>query len=158
MNQGIKAHTLKRLFMVFVALVLSSCATLDRFVDPPRVTVTNIEVLPMQGMEPRFAVTLNILNSNPVSIPITGLAYDINLNGYEVFSGVTTDVPTIPAYKEVPLRVELGTNLLQSIGFVTSLMREQFDTLDYSIDSKISVAGITRAFSVSESGQVSFGD
>lgn len=148
----------RRIFSALALVVLSGCATLDRFVDPPRVSVTNIEVLPSQGLQPRFAVYLNILNSNPVSIPISGIAYDISLNGYEVFSGATSDVPSIPAYEEVPLRVEVGANLLQSIGFMTSLMNGQFETLDYAIESKISVSGITRAFTVTEVGQVEIGN
>lgn len=144
-----------QLFTLIIAMSLASCATLDRFVEPPRVSVTNIEVLPAQGFQPRFAIYLNIVNPNPLPIPVTGLAYEINLNGYEVFNGATSEVPSIPAYEEVPLRVEVGTNLLQSVGFISGLINGQFETLDYSIDSQIKVSGITRPFAVSESGQVS---
>lgn len=143
-----------RLCILLISFGLGSCATLDRFVDPPSVSITNIEVLPSQGFQPRFAVYLNIVNPNPLPIPVTGLAYEINLNGYEVFNGATSDVPSIPAYEEVPLRVEVGANLLQSVGFISGLINGSFDTLDYSIDSQIKVSGITRPFAVSESGQV----
>jgi len=143
-----------RIFAMCALLALSACSTLSQFVEPPKVSITNIAVLPNGGLSPRFAISMNILNQNPVALPITGLAYDINLNGYEVFTGATSDVPSIPAYGEVPLTVEVGTNLLQSIGFITTLLNGSLSTVNYEIDSDVSVSGFARKFSVSESGEV----
>ena len=145
---------LRVLVVCSLPFLLNACSTLSEFVEPPKVSITNIEVLPNGGLSPRFAVSLNILNQNPVALPISGLAYDINLNGFEVFNGATSDIPSIPAYGEVPLTVEVGTNLLQSIGFITSMLNGSLSTVNYEIDSDVSVSGFSKKFSVSESGQV----
>lgn len=150
--------TAARSLLFFVLIVgISGCANLDQFLRPPSVTVTKVEMLPFQGLQPRFAISLNVVNPNPISIPITGLAYQISLNGHPVFSGATSDVPTIPSYEEVAMEIEVGTNLVESIGFVSSLLGGEFDRLEYQIDSDINVRGIPRPFQVSESGEVDFG-
>jgi len=135
-------------------LVLSACSTLTEFATPPKVSITNIELLPGNFLSPRFAISLQVKNPNPVPLPIKGLAYDINLNGLEVFNGVTNEVPLIPAYGEIPLKIELGANLIQATQFVLSLRSGNVKTLDYSINTDVSVSGISKPFAVSESGKV----
>ena len=144
-----------KLLVLIATFSLSACATLDRFVEKPRVTITNIEILPSNGLQPRFAIDLNIINTNAVGIPLSGLAYDISLNGHELFTGATSEVSEIPAYTEVPLRVEVGANLFESAAFLASLLSGSVDAVDYAINAKLKVGGITRPFSISEKGNVS---
>lgn len=143
-----------KIISLVLVFCVSGCATLDRFVDSPVVSIANIEMLPTQGLQPRFAVDLNILNPNPVAIPITGMAYEISLNGYDLFSGATSDVPRLPAYEEVPLRVEVGANVLQSFGLIMGLLNGEHTKLDYVIETELKVSGILRPFTLVEKGVV----
>ncbi len=145
-----------RLLVIFVIVGLTSCANIGSNISPPKVSVVSIELLSVENLRPKFAVHLSVLNQNAVSIPISGLAYDISLNGNEVFSGATSDVPTIPAYEEVPVRIEMSANLLKSISFINGLMTGSFTTLNYSIDAKVKVSGIIIPFHITEEGTVGF--
>jgi LEA14-like dessication related protein len=145
-----------RLLVAFVLLGLASCASLNGIVSPPKISISGIELLPTNNLQPKFAVHLNILNQNAVAIPVTGLSYNISLNGSEVFSGATSNVPVLPAYEEVPVRLEVSANLLQSISFINGLMKGSFSALDYSIDAKVKVSGVITPFHIVEAGRVDF--
>lgn len=136
---------------------LLGCSSLSQFINPPNVSITRVEMLPLQDFQPRFAVYLNVVNPNPIAIPVTGIAYQISLNGHSVFNGATSDVPTIPSYEEISMRLEVGTDLVESFAFVSSLIDGQFNRLEYQIDSDINVRGFARPFQVTEVGEVDFG-
>lgn len=139
---------------LFMFLWLAGCETLESFLEAPKVSLTNVEVLPMQGLQPRFALYLNIENPNPISIPLSALAYQISLDGYNLFNGSTSELPSIPAGGESPLRLELSLNLLESASVVANMLRGSQPTMDYAIDSQVTVSGISRPFHVSETGVV----
>lgn len=143
-----------KIFVLIMLISLSGCATLDRFIDPPRLTISGIEVLPTQGFQPRFAVHLNILNPNPIAIPIAGMSYEISLNNYELFNGATSDLSSIPAYEEASVRLELGVDVLRSVGFISELLNGDVQSVNYSIASEIKVSGIFQPISVTETGVV----
>ena len=149
-------HFLRRVIVVCIVISLGSCALFEGILSSPKVSITNVEVLSSQGFQPKFAVHLNILNPNSVPIPISGFSYVINLNGYELFSGATNDVPIIPAYSDVPVRVEVAANLMQSIGFMTQLLSGTISTLNYTIDAKVKVGGVFMPYDITEQGQVAF--
>lgn len=141
--------------VIFIcATILVGCASLQNMLEPPRVSLTNIEILEVSGFSVRFALGLNIQNPNPVPIPITGLSYEVSLNSFDVLSGVSSDSVDLGAYGETEVRLEASTNLFGMMRLFTDFMSAQTSELEYELDASIGVRGFAKSFDINESGIV----
>jgi hypothetical protein len=78
---------------------LAACATLPNN-DPLTIDVAGIEPLPGEGLELRLAVRVRIQNPNDTPVEYTGAALNLDLNGRNLASGVSSVVGTVPRYGE----------------------------------------------------------
>ena len=144
----------KRAVLAIVFLVLSGCSVVQDLIDPPIVSLSNIEILESSGLSIRFAIDLNIQNPNPVPIPITGLSYGLSLNGNRVLNGVTSDGINLGAYEQDNLVLEAEASLLGMLGLFRDLLSADTREIEYLIDASVGISGFSRAIEVSESGLV----
>lgn len=138
-----------------LTLLLFGCSTVQDLIQPPVVSLTNIELLEADGFSVRFALDLNIQNPNPVPIPISGLSYALSLNDNQVVTGVLSDGVDLGAYGETEVRLEAGTNLFGMLGLFRDLVSiGQATEFEYELEASIGVSGFNRPIEVSESGVV----
>ena len=100
-----------KLFVAFIAFVLlAGCAGLPAL-DPPRVSLSDIEAVSFERMELRMLVKLRVQNPNGLSIDYDGIDVKLELQGKTVATGVSDERGSIPAYGEavvaLPVRVAL---------------------------------------------------
>ncbi len=144
-----------RALIVAVLLVLSGCASLSPYPDPPTVSVTSFGLAPQStGMTPRFRVGLNVVNPNRRALPLVGMSYSVELEGTRILSGATADLPEVPAYGAADFTVDLSPDLLGSARLLTDLMARQRDRLSYSFRARLDVGSWLPDIRVEESGEL----
>ena len=122
---------MKRLLWLLLPLTVlfSGCASVVPPLDPPKVTIENLEGLPADDKGLRFLITLRIANPNTQALDIAGISYDIAINKREVVSGVTNEVPKIEGYTEEVVRIESGVKLFQLLRLLADLGQQQRDSV-----------------------------
>lgn len=144
-----------RLWLAGLLFLLSACSHFPIGLDEPQVKVTGLELLPSQGMNQRIAVHLGISNPNSRDLSLRGISYNIGIENIEVLSGATSRVPTLKAYEETPVTVEVSANLLSIARLVEHFTRRDVsDRVSYNFDAKLDFSQWLPAMRVQEQGEI----
>lgn len=84
--------------LLFFALCLFGCAGLGQRLEPPRITLANIQLQKMAGLETVFQLQIRVFNTNDVDLEVKGIECDLEINGENFATGVSKAAVTIPAY------------------------------------------------------------
>ena len=133
-------------------ILLSGCASLIPEIDPPKITLEGFNPLPSQGGAPRFEIKLRIANPNNQAFDIAGISYGVEIQGKELMSGVSNDVPLLEPYSEEVITLEAGLQLFQLLRLLTSLGKDTSDSLDYRFTAKIDFNGFVPTQRIEETG------
>lgn len=148
-----KIHlSLLALFLVIVA----GCASLQPGYDPPVVSITSFEAIPVQGVVPRFQIGLHIVNPNRSPLNLKGITYTIALEGHKIMTGVSNQLPRIDAYGEADVLLNASVDLFSSIGFFTDLiLNQKREQISYSLDAKLDAGNLHPLIRVAKKGTLS---
>jgi len=138
-------------------LLLSGCATYHLGREAPETHLTNIQILPRDGLEQRFLIDLNIINPEGSKLSISGLSYSLVLNGRKVASGVSGRLTTIPGFGESRVRLQASTNLISSLRVVTDLLRNPEPVVEYELVTKIRSTWWPIPLEITEQGSIDLG-
>lgn len=136
--------------------LLSGCATLTLDFEQPSVSVSSFRMLPSNSMVPKFEIGLHVSNPNRVPLKLFGLAYEVELEGHRVLTGVASELPLIAAYGEGDLLLQASPDLLSSINLFADLMRQPRETFQYNFSARLDVGKFLPKIKVDKSGQISF--
>jgi LEA14-like dessication related protein len=92
-------------------LCLTACATVQSDIDPPKISIANIEPKDVAVFEQVFDVRLRIQNPNDQELGINGLKFDIELNEKEFGNGMSGQQVTVPRFGSEMVNVEVITSL-----------------------------------------------
>ena len=82
--------------LLLALLVLpGASASLAGLKQQPGIRVAGIDLVELGFLEQRFAVLLRVRNPNGVELPITGLSFDIEVNGRRCVSGLSDEAVTV---------------------------------------------------------------
>ncbi|MGM0677704.1 LEA type 2 family protein [Ectothiorhodospira marina] len=137
------------------ALLLGGCAAMRSDFETPSVSLESFRAVPNQGMAPRFALGLRVVNPNPASLPLRGMSYAVDFEGHQLITGVASDLETIPAFGESRFEVEAGLDLINSLRLLNDLIaRTDRDHLDYKVRARLDAGGFSRLITMEETGQI----
>ena len=146
--------TASRYLCAYLLLLLSltGCASLVPEIDPPKVTLESLTPLPSSGGSPRFEIKLRIANPNNQTFDIAGISYAVEIQGEELISGVSNEVPLLEAYSEEVVTLEAGLQWFQLLRLLASLGKQTSDSLDYRFSAKIDFNGFVPTQRIEETG------
>ena len=147
-------HILLIPILLFLALTLAGCATLDPDYEEPSVALTSFRALPSEGMVPAFEIGLRIINPNSQPLNLDGIVYTVSLEGHELVKGVGKDFPVIEGYSEGEVKLTAAANLLAGIRFVGDMMQERGESVEYEFKAKLDLGGLYPSIRVSERGEI----
>lgn len=137
-------------------LLMAGCAGLQPGYEKPSVNITSFRAIPADGAIPQFEIRLHIVNPNRTSLELKGISYTIALEGYNVLTGVSNQLPVIDAYGEGNVTLVASVDLFSSIGFITELIRnQQKEKISYSFVAKLDAGALVPLIRVAKSGVVS---
>ncbi len=136
-------------------ILISGCAGKQSQLENPKLSLVGFEMVDVQLFEQRYALTLRLINPNDIALPITGIYYEVELEGKEFATGVNASPVDIPAYGETRVTVEMSTSLLQSIRHLASIAEKNRDSLNYHIKGHLNVnLPLLGKIPFSETGQI----
>ena len=146
----------KLFFLISLSLILlPSCAILSPGLEKPTITITSLSLGKSNGLKQSFNIGLSITNPNGKAIPVVGMKYTMSLNGYDLLSGVTNEIPTLEAYSDTDVTLSASANLVSALRLINSLTTSPLDKLQYSLDGKLDLKGWPLPMNVSKSGGIS---
>lgn len=142
-----------RSFVILLAVVISSCATMSPNFENPSVKVANLRLLPAEGFSQPIEVTLLISNPNAKDLSLRGISYTVGLEGFDILSGVQNQLPRLTAYQETPVKVTVSANVIQLVQFISHLGNKGLsDSVKYNFDAKLDFHAFLPALHVKEKG------
>ncbi|CAA6677887.1 MULTISPECIES: LEA type 2 family protein [unclassified Lentimonas] len=122
---------------LIAALGLSGCATLDKNHIDPKVDVVGISKSETGSSALQFTIQLRIVNPNAEPINLSGLYYELSLEGIEVVTGTAKDLPSIEGYSEEIVSVSSAASLFSSARLLQKLINAPQDMLNYELKAKL---------------------
>jgi LEA14-like dessication related protein len=126
--------------LVLLLSVLGGCASLTPQFNDPQVSLIEIRPLPAVGLEQRFSISLRVSNPNDRLLSLSGMSYHLRVEGFNLVSGVATELPEVAAYGEAVYQLEAGTNLLNGLRFIEQMLNSPKDSLSYSLEARMGFA------------------
>lgn len=134
-----RQKALNFLSMAFCVIVLIGCAGPGKRLEPPRVTLVDIQIQEIKAFEAVTKVDLRILNTNHVPLEIEGVDCTIHLNAREFGTGVVNTKTTVPPRDTVIVPMTLYSSLIEiGRGMFDSLGDRKFT---YKIKGRLHLGG-----------------
>lgn len=132
-----KSHPPLRLFLLcMLTLCCTACAWL-RPLEAPTVDVSNMMLLPPNGVEQRVRLNLRVQNPNDRTLKLKGLKFALRLNDNDVLSGLSNQHTVLPALGEASLQVDVGLSVFGGLGLLRELVRHPDAPLNYALTGKL---------------------
>jgi LEA14-like dessication related protein len=126
-----------RIFAVIVVALLGvvaiGCASAQRGLSAPRITVQNLEPLPSSAGQTRFRVSLLVDNQNTEPLRIRGIEFKLRLADQGIIDGSAAVPMTIEALDRRTVTLELGSEILSSLSRLMSFVQGPENALPYEI-------------------------
>ena len=104
-------RTAIKISAVLLLCMMTSCSTVPKDFETPKVSISDITPNDMTLMEQRFVVQLRIQNPNPFALGLNGVRFAIDLNGKKFGYGMSGQTVTIPRFSSGVITGELITGL-----------------------------------------------
>ena len=144
-----------KLIVWMSVLLLAACASLHPDFEEPTVTVTSFRALPSESAVPRFEIGLHVINPNRSALKLQGLAYNVELEGHRILSGVTNQLPEIAAYSEGDVLLQASPDLFSAFSLFADLMSQPREVFRFNLEAQLDVGMLLPKIRVRKSGEVS---
>ena len=150
----------RRCMLLLVLLLASiSCAPLQ-YREAPRVSVADLRLTGVTIFEQNYLVLLRIQNPNRNGIPVSGLSFELELNGEHFASGVSNQQVTVPGLGSEIYAVNTTSNLLSIFRQLSAMQQGKSPTVTYRLQGKIHLAGasLPATLPFDNAGEISLAD
>lgn len=107
-----------------VALLLSSCASMETLVSSPGVSLRNIEALDLGFSGQRFLLGFDVTNPNPFPLPVSTVTYSVDLDGQRFATGASPGRFTVPARGDGEFSISVELDLIRTAPQLLYIVRE----------------------------------
>ena len=95
--------------------VLSGCAGFGKRLESPRITLANIKIQETKVLETVFQIEIRVFNTNEVTLEVTGIECDIELNDKHFATGVSKVETKIPSYETTLIPMTMYSSILDIV-------------------------------------------
>jgi len=134
---------------------LGGCSSLAPKLEPPDLSVVNVELQKSDLFEQRLKVRMRVQNPNDRELPVRGITVDMRVNGEKFARGLSGESFTVPAFGEAEFDMLLTANMAATLARLAGSMKGGVapEALDYEITGKVSLsAGLLRSIPFKENG------
>jgi len=147
-----------KIIVVILAIfvLLNSCAGVGQQLDPPRISLANISVQEVTGLETAFQIQLRVFNANDIDLKVKGIKAELEINGQPFATGVSNTPVEIPSYGTELVTVTVYSSVIKMFRSVYGL--KESEELKYRLNGKIRVSGnnmMSTSLPFESEGQVS---
>ena len=96
---------LRTAILLLVALLVSGCSSLQKYVRQPEVRFQDLRIVSASLLQSEVAFEFQVNNPNPVGLPVRGLRYQLDIDGQKFLSGTAHEGLEVPARGSGVLRL-----------------------------------------------------
>ena len=128
-------------------LLLGGCAGIGPGTVAPKVTLANLMVQEMRGLETVFLVELRILNPNDSPLRIRGIDCELQVDEHPFATGLAGGSYDIPAYGSLTVPVPVYASMFDMVSSVVARLQQPampggaIQPLRYEISGHVRLAG-----------------
>jgi len=145
---------LGKMLLVLAVVVASGCVSTEPL-EPPGVTLVDLDIIDATLFESTLDVAVRISNDNPEPLVIDGAVVKLQLNGIKVGKGASDERLELPRLGSVVRRIELHMNHLALATRIKGIIEGK--VLNYGVTGKVYVvrpSGSVRGMSFESQGQL----
>ena len=124
--------------LIVTAIGLIGCAGVGKQLEPPRVSLANIRVEEVSGLETAFEIQMRVFNANDVDLKVTGIKAELEINGQPFATGVSNAPVEIPSYGTELVTITVYSSVIKMFKSVYGLKGSE--GLKYRLNGKIRVS------------------
>ncbi|NNL11646.1 MAG: LEA type 2 family protein, partial [Pseudomonadales bacterium] len=112
----------KLLALSFVAWLVAACSTFNLPLQTPSLTLESVQPDSSAGLMPGLLLGLRVDNPNQRALKLSGLEYRIALEGFNVISGMASELPVIPAQGDALVMIQARLGLIEGAQLLSTLL------------------------------------
>ena len=143
-----------RACIVVALMTVAACSAFGPKLEVPRLSLVSVAMTSADIFNQQFVVRVHVQNPNDRELPVTGIDYELFLEGDAFAEGVSNQPFTVPALGETEFDMTIRTNFVSSLGRLVSRLngREQ---VSYAVEGKVFAdVGMVKKIPFRESGTV----
>jgi LEA14-like dessication related protein len=125
---------MSRWFKPFLAIVVlaavGGCVS-PQSIQPPTIALQDVKILNSKGFNQNFQIVLLVSNPNDFDIPLTGLKFDMKMNGLDFAEGLSNKRVDIPRLGRAEVPVDVSVKVLALMYQLKAVHRAK--GLDYQV-------------------------
>jgi LEA14-like dessication related protein len=125
--------------MGFLFLILAGCAGIGNQLEPPRISLANIQVRELKGFETVFEIQMRVFNTNDIDLNVKGIDAQLEINGRPFATGVSNSPVDIPSFGTELVSVTLYSSVIDIVKSIRRL--HQSEMLAYRLNGKLRATG-----------------
>ena len=123
-----------------IAAAIGGCATLENVVDPPNVNLKSVQLTNIGLRSQTFLLGFDVVNPNPIPLPVASVRYGVSLDGQRFASGETDGAFTVPANGDSDFSISVSLDLMRTAPTLFWLVREASERdIPYQLDGELGV-------------------
>ncbi len=140
-----------------LAVLLAGCAGLMPKLEPPQLSISNVELLDSSLWEQRLRVRMRVRNPNDRALPVRGLTYALEVGGQELAQGVADNSFVVPALGETQFDMTVTTSMaLTLLRLASRGGGSSGGEIEYRLHGKVSLSqGLLRSIPFEDRGSFS---
>lgn len=150
-------YQMRAVGLLFALWLLSGCALLTPS-QKPEVHLVNVQPGSHEGLQQNFDITLQVINPTSSELKISGLSYNLKLQGQKLISGVAGGMRPIPAYGQSTIKVPASANLISGLKIISAFMEDPTQSVDFELEARINMGWWRLPITVLESGSIDLGE
>ena len=135
MNRSILPITFFAVTLAYLAL--AGCAGVGKQLDPPRISLANIRVQEVTGLETAFQIQMRVFNANDVDLKVKGIKAELEINGQPFATGVSNTPAEIPSYGTELVTITVYSSVIKMFKSIYGL--KESEALKYRLNGKLRV-------------------
>lgn len=124
------------LLLLLSTLLLNGCAIFSNQ-SAPRVALINLLPKELGLFEQQYQLELRVQNPSPNPLLISGMAFDLELNGRRFAQGVSNQSLNVPAFGSEKLTVQVSSSLFSLLAQLRKLSKKELRQLNYALSGQL---------------------
>jgi LEA14-like dessication related protein len=134
----LKSKTIVALIFISIQL-LAGCAGVGKHLEPPRISLAQIQVQEFTGLEAVFQIKLRVFNTNDIDLNVKGIEADLEINGKPFATGVSQATVKIPSFGTELVPIIVYSSVVDIVKGIHGL--QEAEQLKYRLKGKLRVSG-----------------
>jgi LEA14-like dessication related protein len=122
------------------------------------VLLSDLELLPAQGLAPRFSISMQLINPNNSQIAIEGGSFRLYLENSRVAAGVIEKPFLVPALGQLVFKAQCTGDLIGGASLFHKLMHSNAQAIEYQLEVTLHESNLFIPIRLQRDGVVNLSD